>query len=112
MLHHGECISIIKEEERKEYFGTVLIFLTGSALFWVIILLFLKNAVVGYFGGTGIMYITTIILTVLAMYVNFLSRIGYNEHLSTLVFRQSMVQTIFNHGGSFVCIAFFKNGTI
>jgi len=99
-------------DEKAEFIGTVVIFMTGSALFWSIIALFAKNIVVSQFGGSDLMYISTIALTIVAMYVTFLSRIGYNEHLSSLIFRQGLIQTIFNHLSAFILIAQFGLGIL
>ncbi len=64
------------------------------------------------FGGSDLLYISTILLTVIAMYVNFFNRISYNEHLSTTVFRQSLIQTFFNHLSSLFLISQVQLGIL
>ncbi len=97
-----------KGEERKQFLGTVLIFMTSSAVFWLLVSFFMKDIVVKNFGGNGLMFYITMLLSVAFMYFNFFNRIGFNEHLSNLVFRQGLIQTIVNHLGSFLLITYIK----
>lgn len=101
-----------KGKEREQFLGTVLFFLTASALSWSIISIFFQNLVIKTFGGTPLMYYVTVLLAVVFMYFNFLNRIGFNEHVSNLIFKQGLLQTFCNHFGSFLFIAFAKLGIL
>lgn len=101
-----------KGKERAQLLGTVLIFMTVSAFSVSVIAFFAKNIVVRNFGGTSLMYYSTIILTIIFMYFNFLNRISYNEQSSNLIFQQGLLQTFLNHFGSFILIVYARLGIL
>lgn len=100
------------DKEKKQFLGTVLIFMMISALFWVFVSLLFKDIFIFWFGGNNLIFIVTIISTVLWAFVNFFNRISYNLYLSKLVFSQTTLQTILNHGMSFILISFCYMGVL
>lgn len=101
-----------RDKERPEFFGTVLIFISLGALGWFTASLFLRDFVVSHFGGDNTIYIITILVAIVAVYANFFERIGYDEHQSRLVFRQGLLHTLLNHGGSYLLIGLLKLGIL
>jgi len=101
-----------KQDERKKFLGTVLIFMFACTIFWIVIALLAVDLITGYLGGSHDIYWITIVYSVLAVYVNFFSRICYNENLSTLIFKQGLFQTVINHGGAVLLLSFGKLGIL
>lgn len=98
--------------ERPVFLGTALTFMTGSAVFWVLVAAALAPLVIRFAGGNGWLFAVTIALTIVYMYTNFLVRIAYNEHRSGLVARQGVLQTVLNHSTSVFFIAVTQLGVL
>lgn len=94
-----------KGEDRREFLGTTLIFMSASAAFWVIVAIPAGPYVVRFLGGTLALFWATIVLTVVYMFTNFLIRIAYSEHRSALVARRGVLQTTANQAASVFFIA-------
>lgn len=99
-------------KDRVDLLSTVFVFISGSVLFWGVVAVMFKDIVVSSFGGSSVIYSATFLMAVFFLYVNVLSRIGYNEHLSTMVFRQGTIQTFINHFCSFIFISYLKLGIL
>lgn len=101
-----------KGDDRREFFGTMLFFMVSSSIFWCIVAFAFQTPLIKVFGGDQWIYWSTFFLSIVYVFFNFLNRIAYNEHLSTLVFRQGLVQTFLNHFLSFIMIQFGKMGIL
>jgi len=99
-------------EERREFLGTTLLFITASAVFWIVVSAAFAPLAVRFMGGSIWMYATTVALTTVYMFTNFFIRMAYNEHRSTLIARRGVLQTVMNHVASVFLIAVAKLGIL
>jgi len=101
-----------QDQDRKQFLGTVSIFMIVCSCFWITIALIFKDLFISHFGGNNLIFITTIISTVLYIFVNFFNRICYNEYESKLVFSQNILQSFLYHFISFISISIFSLGVL
>lgn len=99
-------------QERRPFLGTTLIFMAASSLFWVVVTLAIGPLLVGFMGGDLRVLWATLALSIVYMFANFLIRIAYSEHRSSLVARQGVLQTAMNHAASVFFIAVGKLGIL
>lgn len=99
-------------EEQPEMLGTALLFMAGCSAIWCVVSVFAEPYVVNFMGGSAAIFWCTVALTIVYMFTNFLIRLAYNEHRSTLVARQGVLQTVLNHSFSVFFIAVAKLGVL
>jgi O-antigen/teichoic acid export membrane protein len=102
-----------REEKRDEYLSTIFWFITAMSCAVSIIAMLIMPFVVNWIAkNTYLEYIVTLIAGIGAVYASFLVRILYCEHKSSAVFRFTVLQTIVNHGVSFLLISLAHLGIL
>lgn len=100
-----------KEEERDTYISTVFWFLIFICIVTLTLGITLSEKISNLiYPDTEGMFILTILAAIFSVFLTLFTRILYNEQKSTFVLKQSIFQTIFNHGLSVLFIAFSALG--
>ncbi|MDD9155982.1 oligosaccharide flippase family protein [Aliivibrio sp. S4TY2] len=95
-----------KDKERKVYISTVFWFLVTICSVVLILGMFLSEKIsILIYPETEDMFILTIIAAIFSVFLTFFTRILYNEQKSTILLKQSILQTTLNHGLSVIFIA-------
>lgn len=100
-----------KDTKRDEYLSTIFWFITGISTIVILLGLLFINPISNWIApNSQIIYIATLLTGMGAVYVNFLTRILYNENKSNSVFKHSIFQTFINHTLSVLFISVFNLG--
>lgn len=100
-----------KEKRRDEYLSTI---------FWFLIMLSVIVSIIGFVlmpyvpkliaSNSEDVYIITIIVGIIVVFVTFFMRILINEHRSTSVLKHTIAQSLINHLSSVIFISIFNLG--
>jgi len=102
-----------RENKKDEYLSTVSWFTIITSIITFVLGLILMPFIVPLISAhTEFLYVVTLIMGILAVFVGFFTSILYNEKLSKSVFKNNIIQTVFNHLVSVVCIAIFPLGIL
>lgn len=100
-------------ELKKEYLSTIFWFLSfvclGVVFLGVVFSSFLSDLI---YLNTQEMFILTIFASVFSVFLTLFTRVLYNEQLSKTVLKQSLFQTVVNHGASVFFIAVSQMGIL
>jgi O-antigen/teichoic acid export membrane protein len=100
-----------KEKRRDEYLSTMFWFIMGVALFVIMLGIFLMDYIsILIAPDSEEIFFITLFAGVLAVFVNFFTRILINEHHSVSVMKHNIFQTIVNHLSSYILISLFHLG--
>jgi O-antigen/teichoic acid export membrane protein len=100
-----------KDTKKDEYLSTIFWFITGISTIVILLGLLLMNPISNWIApNSQIIYIVTLLAGIGAVYVSFLTRVLYNEHKSSSVFKHSIFQTFINHTSSLLFISVFNLG--
>ena len=102
-----------REKRRDEYLSTIFWFITTLSIivfvFGMIFMDFISNWISP---NSKTIYIITLVAGIGSVYVNFLTRILYNEQKSFSVLKHTIFQTFINHFSSFIFISYFNLGIL
>ncbi len=99
--------------QKNEYLSTIFWVITLMAVVVLGVGIGLSSIISNWISpGSEVIYLTTLISGIAAVYVTFLTRILYNEQESTLVLKHSIFQTAINHLSSYAFISYFNLGIL
>ncbi|MGJ0302815.1 oligosaccharide flippase family protein [Aliarcobacter cryaerophilus] len=100
-----------RKTKRDEYLSTMFWFITAIAIVVLILgVVFMKPVSNWISPNSEVIYLTTLVTGIGAVYVSYLTRILYNEHKSTSVLKHTIFQTFINHASSVLFISVFHMG--
>lgn len=100
-----------RSTQRDTYLSTIFWLITMIALVVLIIGLMTMPIIADWIApNSRFTYFATILTAIGAVYVSFLTRVLYNEHKSTSVFKHTIFQSFINHTSSVIFISVFHLG--